>query len=735
MNHRKTPSSFLPSSVQLATLAAMAALAGLALPAQAQTQSQSQDETKVLGTVHVEAPPSGNSEHTRDYTVPQMQSATGLPLSARETPQSVTVITQQRMQDQQLDTLEDVLANTVGVSTRKVDRGRNSFSARGFAIDKYQIDGQGVNWSGPWTSGEAAVDTVLYDRVEVVRGANGLMTGAGNPSASVNLVRKRADSRTRKTEVAAGVGRWGDWSATVDHSQPLNADASVRARFVAHRQGGDTFVDREKDLQHTLYGVIDADLAPGTRMGAGISHQHSDRDATMWGGLPGFFNDGGETDWDFGKNASANWVYWDSATTNYFLTFDQRLGQRWNLGVKFNRRIADSDSKLFYFSGNSVDRVTGLGWSPSPGLFYVDTRQAAAQVQLDGSFSAWGREHDVVAGVQNNRHHRLSYQWDYDASALSESNFFNWNGQIAEPVWGARDLKVDNTERETALYAATRLRLHNQVSLVLGSRLSTWKSHGVDYGALFERKSSSVWTPYAGLLYDITPEHTVYASYTDIFRVQSQRDVNNRQLDPVTGNSFEIGWKASLLGDRLHTQVSAFQTRQDNLAQADGSNTIIGVTPPAQAYRGAKGAKVNGYELELQGRVGRDWQLGGGYSQWSGKDASGNPLNTTSPRKQLKLFASYDAAWLPGLTLGGGLNWQSRIYTTVNHAPTSQRLEMGQNAYATASLMARYQLNDQFSAQINVDNLFNKKYRNMLGWGQYLWGDPRTIRISARYAF
>lgn len=710
----------------------LALCSSLLLPAAHAQTSQS----VTLEPITVQTVSWPSSEGSTAYTTPASTSATGMALSAKQTPQAVTVITHQHMRDRDISTLKEALDSTVGVSTRNFDRGRVNYSARGFGIDKYQVDGMNVSLNGTWVTGETTIDTALFDRMEVVRGATGLMTGAGNPSASVNLVRKHADSDTRKTALEGGIGRHGDLKAQIDHSQPINADASVRGRVIASYQGGDTFVERESNKQGTIYGVIDADLTPTTRVSGGISHQRNDQDSAMWGGLPAFFDDGSETNWPTKKNASADWVYWNNRTTNYFLEGKQALGQDWNVSLKANYRDGKGDSKLFYFSGNSVNRADGLGWSPSPGQFNVSSKQSNIQLQADGKFRAWGQEHDVVAGVQHSRLRRQADQWSFDQNLAPASNFFTWNGSYPEPRWTGKDRKVDQTESETGLYAATRVRITDQLAIVGGARLSSWKMRGTSYGSRTDYDAKNVLTPYAGILYDITPEHTLYASYTDIFKVQSERDINNQQLDPIRGANYEIGWKGSFLNDRLHTQASVFQSRQDNLAQADGGNKIRGVTPETQAYYAAKGAKVHGFEIEASGNVTDTVKLGAGYSQWQGKDAQGKAINTTSPEKQLKLFATYDASAItPGLTLGGGIHWQSRTYTSAQHAPTKRSIEYGQNSYAVANVMARYQINDNFSAQLNVENLFNKKYRNQFGFGQYGYGDPRYISATFRYEF
>src|SRR5690606_14494061 len=124
--------------------------------------------------------------------------ATGLDLTPRETPQSITIITREQIDDQGASTVADVLEYTTGLSVKRVDRGRNLLSARGFDITAFQLDGL------PFATGNVGLEetsTAIYDRVEVIRGATGLLQGAGEPSASINMVRKRADAREPGGEV------------------------------------------------------------------------------------------------------------------------------------------------------------------------------------------------------------------------------------------------------------------------------------------------------------------------------------------------------------------------------------------------------------------------------------------------------------------------------------------------------------------------------------------------------
>ncbi|WP_299257919.1 TonB-dependent receptor plug domain-containing protein [uncultured Kushneria sp.] len=142
------------------------------------------------------------------YTRRTTGAGTRMNLAPKEIPQTVSIMTEQRIKDQNLETIEDALVNTTGVSARRIDSDRVRFSARGFDINSYQYDGiPTLNTDSRWYFGEGAQNTAIYDRIEVVKGANGLMTGAGNPGASVNFVRKHADSRELTGSVSGTLGQ------------------------------------------------------------------------------------------------------------------------------------------------------------------------------------------------------------------------------------------------------------------------------------------------------------------------------------------------------------------------------------------------------------------------------------------------------------------------------------------------------------------------------------------------
>lgn len=179
-------------------------------------------------TVIVEGSAPAASSEEQDYSVKSTTAGTKMQMTQRDIPQSVSIVSQQRMEDQQLQTLGDVMDNTLGISKSQADSDRSSYYSRGFQIDNYMVDGIPTYFESRWNLGDALSDTALFERVEVVRGANGLMTGTGNPSASINMIRKHATSREFTGNVSAEYGSWNKQRYVTDLQSPLTADGNVR---------------------------------------------------------------------------------------------------------------------------------------------------------------------------------------------------------------------------------------------------------------------------------------------------------------------------------------------------------------------------------------------------------------------------------------------------------------------------------------------------------------------------
>jgi outer membrane receptor for ferric coprogen and ferric-rhodotorulic acid len=720
------PLNALSKQIKIASflLLTCGGLASATAIAETGQQSKSTYKTKVVEEVVVQG---------RYVVNDRLDTATGLGLTPQETPQSVSIMTFQRIEDQDLRTLTDVINNSAGVSAKATDSSRDRYSARGFDINSYQIDGVPIAWSSGYNAGETQTSTAMFERVEIVRGATGLLTGAGNPSASINLVRKHADSKEFAGYVSVDASSWSNYGVTADLSSGLNDSGSVRGRVVANYEEGDSYVDYLGDKTSVFYGVIDADLTERTLLRIGASYQKNDPTATQWGGLPILYADGTRTDWGRSKTTAAKWSYWASENESIFVNLVHAFDNGWEATLNLNHDKNTADLKLLYLYG-LPDKVTGLGMGGSPYRSNTSSEQRSINLQVSGDLNFFDRQHDLVFGATSST---LEFEnHGYSRTGIAAVGDFNqWDGSYIEPTWSSIGLTQDKVTKQEGYYAATRLSLTDSLNVILGGRVADWEQTeeftNRDYG------DTGVFIPYAGALYTLNETHTVYTSFTEIFQPQDKRDRNGDYLDPLMGKSYELGLKSTFFDDALHTTVAAFKTDQDNLAQADTGFFVPGTAPPEQAQRAAQGTESEGFELEVVGEPIEGWNVSFSYTQFTADDENGEKVNTNQPRKLLKLFTTYSFAgdWNK-LTMGGGVNWQGSNYTILNNPVTLVPEKAGQESYALVSFMARYDLNNQLSMQLNVDNLFDETYYSQIGFfSQLAYGEPRNINLNLKYKF
>lgn len=682
----------------------------------------------VTGHVDPEA-----TEGTGSYTTGKTAAAMRLPLALKETPQAVTVITRQHMDDQQLNSVQSVLDNTAGVTSYQSDSERTSFYSRGFLINNIQYDGiptavgDVVNGSGI-----GSLDTAFYDRVEVVRGASGLLTGTGNPSAAINLVRKRP-TRDFSASASLGAGSWDTHRGTADVSTPLTKDGRVRARVVGTYQDGNSYIDRYKPRRKAFYGVVEADLTPDTSISMGFDYQDSSPKGSTWGGLPLWFSDGTQADYPRSKSFGQTWSGWDTHMKTAFATIEHRFANGWNLRAVANQYRTGFDSHLIALGGRP-DRLTGLGAYPF-GAYPVAlasegrSHQNTLDVMASGPVELLGRSHDVVVGATSSWRDGSERDIPPFYPGLVPVNIYDLGSPYPRPDFEAMASVPTQTRiKQVGVYAAARFSLADPLKLVVGGRFTTYEINENVNGAPFHYKKSGEFDPYAGLIYDINTTYSAYVSYTGIFNPQTDyRDNNGNVLTPAKGKTREIGLKGDYLEGRLNASVALFDTHLDNAAQiVAGRYTPSG----AQAYESVNGTTSRGVELDLQGELARGWSVYAGLAHFTAKDGKRVRLNSQLPRTTAQLFSThqFSGSW-SRLTLGGGIKWQSRFYEAANTGTSTLGGE--QASYAMVSLMGRYAIAKGIDVAVNVNNLLDRKYALQKGdFDTVGYGAPRNVMVT-----
>lgn len=401
----------------------------------------------------------------------QPSTTTRLPISIQETPQSVSVISLQRLEDESLFSINDVMRNITGVNVSFYDTQRPLYFARGFQITDFQIDNL-PTYSG---STNQEYDTAFYDRIEVIRGANGLLSGAGIPSATVNMLRKRPGTEF-DASFSATAGTWDFRRLQTDVTAPLTADGRFRSRWVAAWQDRDYYYDRYTEDKMSGMAVLEGDLTDSTTVTVGYQTQDNNPVGSTWGTVPFFAADGSYANLPRSTNMAPRWSRWQRQTSTVFANLEQKFGEDWLLKVNVARTKGDVQSLRVYGDGYP-DKATGAGVTLLAGAGETEDRRNAVDVYLSGKYSLFGRDHDVVLGgswqdLETFTPTLTSVNgWRYDIP-----NIYAWDGDIPELTYSRTDAKRMGRTTQRGVYASTRLRLAESLSLIAGARMSAWET-------------------------------------------------------------------------------------------------------------------------------------------------------------------------------------------------------------------------------------------------------------------
>ncbi len=723
-----------PLRLSLLAVVIAASFSNHARAAETTTSAATDNQTMLVSA----SEDSGVADTTKtDYSVPVTRAGTKLTSTLRDIPQSVSIIRELRIVDQILQSLGQVLCNTTCIQQNVADMDRRTYYSRGFLIDNYMVDGIPTVFASRWNLGDAQSDTALYERIEVVRGATGLMTGPGNPSAAINMVRKHADSRDFTGNISASYGSWDKQRYVADLSAPLSASGNVRGRLVAGFQDNNSFIERYGAKKQFVYGVVDADLTDSTTLSVGYEFQKINADSPMWNGAPRWYTDGSQIHSRRGFNTAPDWTYNDKESKKIFVNLKQNFDNGWNITLNGTHNEMTMDSKMMYVSGY-FDKNTGIGINEYPASSNYDavggTGYNTAKRKVDGldafasgPYELFGRQHELMTGISYNRQENNYYSAFENISPDMLGNYNNYTGQFRETDWSPRTKSTDsNITRQKSAYLATRISLADPLHLILGARYTNWNRT-----TMTDEMEKNNITPYGGLIYDINQNWSAYASYTSVFQPQDYRDSNGNYLSPVIGKNYEAGIKSDWLNSRLTTSVSVFRAELDNVAQSTG-RVIAGTTETA--YIGQSGTVSRGIEFEINGALTDNWQMTFGGTRYIAEQRDGEAVNPQLPRTSFNLFTSYRLPMVQDLTLGGGVNWQTHVWQDVGAPAGNGTWRATQGSYALVNLFARYQVTKNLSLQGNLNNLFDKEYDTNVGTS-IVYGEPRNFTVTASYSF
>ncbi|MEW9001192.1 MAG: Fe(3+)-pyochelin receptor FptA [Pseudomonas aeruginosa] len=667
-----------------------------------------------------------SGESTSATQPPGVTTLGKVPLKPRELPQSASVIDHERLEQQNLFSLDEAMQQATGVTVQPFQLLTTAYYVRGFKVDSFELDGVPALLGNTASSPQ---DMAIYERVEILRGSNGLLHGTGNPAATVNLVRKRPQ-REFAASTTLSAGRWDRYRAEVDVGGPLSASGNVRGRAVAAYEDRDYFYDVADQGTRLLYGVTEFDLSPDTLLTVGAQYQHIDSITNM-AGVP-MVKDGSNLGLSRDTYLDVDWDRFKWDTYRAFGSLEQQLGGGWK--GKVSAEYQEADSRLRYAgSFGAIDPQTGDGGQLMGAAYKFKSIQRSLDANLNGPVRLFGLTHELLGGVTYAQGETRQDTARFLNLPNTPVNVYRWDPHgVPRPQIGQYTSPGTTTTTQKGLYALGRIKLAEPLTLVVGGRESWW-----DQDTPATRfKPGRQFTPYGGLIWDFARDWSWYVSYAEVYQPQADRQTwNSEPLSPVEGKTYETGIKGELADGRLNLSLAAFRIDLENNPQEDPDHP----GPPNNPFY-ISGGKVRsqGFELEGTGYLTPYWSLSAGYTYTSteylkdSQNDSGTRYSTFTPRHLLRLWSNYDLPWQDRRwSVGGGLQAQS------DYSVDYRGVSMRQGGYALVNMRLGYKIDEHWTAAVNVNNLFDRTYYQSLSnpnWNNR-YGEPRSFNVSLRGAF
>lgn len=720
----------------------------------AEPQAAAGSEVMELSATTVAGQGMGEStENTGSYAPGLVSVGSKSPTSLRQTPQSVSTVTRQLIEDQQITDINQAMKVTPGIVTQSTTFRTQDFISRGFSIQNVQIDG-----AAPQSLGTAMgsfyssniFDMAEFDHVEVLRGTAALYGGSGDPGGIINLVRKRPTA-FNQLKLTLSAGSWDNYRQEIDLSGPLGWDGRLRGRLVLANTDRQYFVDNRATEKPLAYGVLEADVTDDTLLTFGARYNKSHENGTN-NSLPRYSN-GADLNLPRHTGLTKNWAYLDATAREYFAKIDHRINDDWKLNLSYTNTW---DLGLFKSATtlNAVDATTGTGATWYGTWVRQQSEQQLYDGNLSGHFQAFGLDHELVFGAD---YQRIDSRWQGTApyaAAGSPANLFDPDNSVFDDPGSALEYKRDyspNAQRQYGLYGSLRLQLAEPLHLIVGARAQRfhfWQTYTnalttpVSVSSPEQRIGTKV-TPFAGLVYDLDDQWSAYASYAEIYKPQSSKLAGPEgvggPLEPMTGKTYETGLKGELFDGALNTSVALYYTTRENEAVQDPSYDFSYAGFSGSCCYVSTGKVVSkGVDMEVSGELLPDWMLVGGYTFNLNRNRSADtPLSTIMPKHLFKLYTTYR---LPGVfsdfKVGGGVQVQSATYTSGTAVTGGQTVafDYQQSGYAIWNALLDYRVDDHWNVTLNGNNLFDKKYYETVGTSTYgnYYGEPRNFMVTLR---
>lgn len=657
------------------------------------------------------------------YLQPNASSATRTDTPIRDIPQSIQVVPQEVIEDQQVTRLDEALRNVSGVALGSDLTGRGTtFGLRGF--DNAPVLRDGFRRYGNYQS---FPEVANLDRVEVLKGPASILYGEIQPGGLINLVSKQPLSEPFY-EAELQLGNRSFVRPRFDISGPLTSDRSLLYRVNGLYQTSDSYRGFNQDNQR-LFIAPTLTWKISNRADLTVSLEYTNDRRAADNGLPAIGNRvvdvprdrvGGEPE--------------DRTETKYLnvgYNFEYRFSENWKLRNGFRYSSYEYDFNVIALQLGFDDETGDLS------RFFASQdgqdKNYALQTSVVGEFATGSVQHTLIFGADiSYNKERISTVGDFE-TPISLNIFNPVYGQFPRPdedtlpSFGGNELKTTRY----GLYVQDQISIFENLKLLAGLRYDTADQKNRVFPADSDSEESKTtqnydaFTPRVGIVYQPIPELSLYASYSRSFNPGSARTAGGNIIEPETGKGYEVGIKAELLDRRLAATLAYFDITKQNVAVTDPNNSLFSIASGEQQSRGL--------ELDISGQILPGWNIIAGYAYTDAevtadpnRDLVGNRL-FNAPKHSASLWTTYQiqSGELQGLGFGVGFN-----YVGEREGDLENSFEA--DSYFLSNAAVFYE-RDNWRFGINIKNLFNINYIQAVSNSRSsanIPGEPLTVIAS-----
>ena len=658
------------------------------------------------------------------YKATRSASATRTDTALHETPQSISVVPKDVLQDTAATRLQDGLdyAGGVGRANNFGGQGLTTFTVRGFTTGEFYRNGFPINRGYP-----NAPDANTVERLEVLRGPATSLYGRGDPGGTFNVVSKQPLADPKVT-LGSQFDDQGMHRATLDATGPLDEQGRLAYRLNVLGEGGETFRDDVQTERYDVAPVLSWQVNDTTRIvfeGDFMRNNHPlDR------GLTRFANqrDRASRDTNVWEKGSDNLLHNDNNMAQ--LRFEHQLNDDWTLGGGMQWL----DGTL---QGNAVEanalQPDGRTLGRNFNYRKLEWSDRDYQLNLTGHFDTAGFAHTLLTGVEYE-------DYDYQSFIRRSANGADaYPIDLFDPALGQprpalpRPTTDDKENLKTwAAFVQDQVALTDRLKALAGLRFERFEHQYDNYlpGSTDWTAADNAVTPRLGLMYDLTDTVAIYANTARSFKPNSGASRQGQGFDPEKGKSYELGVKWEALDRQLSVDAAIYHIVKENVLANDPLD-------PTGTYKIAAGeVRSRGLDINVAGNLTPEWRVIGGYAYVDAEVTKDTSLQNGTrlaniPRNSFSLLNTYEFqdGGLKGLGLGMGVKYvDDRAGQTATQTYTMEQ-------YTVVDLLSFYQVNEHVRLNLDLKNLFNKEYDEG-AFNSYVYpGAPRTVQAGVSYTF